>query len=544
MLAASLAAVAFLFAPASAQPGWQRAGDAAYIIVGALLAIAMLTGLRRLSPEERRGWRELVVGVWVVVCANVAWSILSLAGIDPTYPGPVDVVYLTGYLIVVAGVFLLPSYRSLAPERLKWMMDALIVTVAVGLVAWDWFLGQAVRAALSASTSAYGRTVAAAFPLTVLLNLAAVVVLLLRPARHRPDVRLVAIAAALVATTVGDAVYLASVTDGAYWSGNRLNFFWFLWHALLAAVAGAFDAPGPLREREPGPRRWAYVGLYGAAAVFVGLVLAKPTGDPEHTTLHVAAAGVLCLVVLRQSIAIRATKRIVEKHRNDLVASISHELRTPLAAIHGFSGLLTRPDLDPAEQREFAGLIHDQTSYLTRVVGDLVAVARNTLDREELELRPSPVAALVETAGRLANVQPETRVPADLVVVCDPMRIGQVLVNLLVNAARYGHGRVAVVAHGHPDRVEVEVHDDGDGVPRAYQDLIWERFERGVFRLDARRPGSGLGLPIARALALAHGGTIEYRPSRSYGGACFALILPSRPPEPRGRPELAPAVAG
>jgi signal transduction histidine kinase len=72
----------------------------------------------------------------------------------------------------------------------------------------------------------------------------------------------------------------------------------------------------------------------------------------------------------------------------------------------------------------------------------------------------------------------------------------------------------------------IEIHDNGNGVPTRYESAIWERFERGTHRLNAVTPGMGIGLPIVRAIAQAHGGRAEYRRSERMGGGCFSLVIP------------------
>src|SRR5690606_21753015 len=93
----------------------------------------------------------------------------------------------------------------------------------------------------------------------------------------------------------------------------------------------------------------------------------------------------------------------------------------------------------------------------------------------------------------------------------DAQRLQQVLMNLVTNAVRYGGGRTLVRAVAEGDDLVIEVHDNGQGVPPKYQVVIWDRFERGIHRYDARTPGSGIGLAVVSAVARAHGGTAGYR---------------------------------
>jgi two-component system sensor histidine kinase AdeS len=104
----------------------------------------------------------------------------------------------------------------------------------------------------------------------------------------------------------------------------------------------------------------------------------------------------------------------------------------------------------------------------------------------------------------------------------------QVLVNLLTNVGRYGGQDMLVRVFDRGSDLVIEVHDDGEGIPRRYEVRVWDRFERGPNRLNAAVPGSGIGLAIVQAIALAHGGTARYRTSEVLGGACFAVSLPGR----------------
>jgi signal transduction histidine kinase len=133
------------------------------------------------------------------------------------------------------------------------------------------------------------------------------------------------------------------------------------------------------------------------------------------------------------------------------------------------------------------------------------------------------------------------RVDADRTAIAfvDNTRIMHALSSLLGNAVRYGGSSIELVARTDQSTLILEVHDDGPGVPRKYELLIWERFERGPNHLNATVPGSGIGLAITRKIAAAHGGLAGYRRSERLGGACFWIRLPARaqnPPETEERP--------
>jgi signal transduction histidine kinase len=175
-------------------------------------------------------------------------------------------------------------------------------------------------------------------------------------------------------------------------------------------------------------------------------------------------------------------------------------------------------------------VVHQQTGHLNRIVSDLVDVARGNLARADLNRRSIEVGAMVADAvgvsgigtGIAVDLEPNLRLD------CDEIRVRQILVNLLSNALKYGGKNVLVVGSLQGDAVTLEVHDDGPGIPRRFQESIWREFERGAHARDNRTPGSGLGLAIARSLARAHGGDLTYRGSERLGGACFSLSLPVR----------------
>jgi signal transduction histidine kinase len=108
----------------------------------------------------------------------------------------------------------------------------------------------------------------------------------------------------------------------------------------------------------------------------------------------------------------------------------------------------------------------------------------------------------------------------------DPDRLHQILVNLLTNAVRYGKHRILLRVGRDGADVLFRVHDDGPGVPKRFEAAIWQRFERGAHRRGSSVDGLGIGLPIARVLVEAHGGTITQHRSEVYGGACFEFTIP------------------
>lgn len=237
------------------------------------------------------------------------------------------------------------------------------------------------------------------------------------------------------------------------------------------------------------------------------------------------------LIIARQGISIKETRELVERQRDDLVASVSHELRTPLTAVQGFAQLLTSnwDMLDEPQRRTMIATIEDQATHLGRLTADLIEVARDRLHTMSLELVPVSIGAIVTSAIDGASPGPRVSITTDIedvTITADPTRMRQVIGNLITNAARYGQGRIEVVVR-RGQGVQVVVHDNGPGVPKRYEAAIWERFERGAHALDSATPGSGIGLSVAQSIVHAHGGTIRYQRSDRLGGAAFIIELPA-----------------
>ena len=166
-----------------------------------------------------------------------------------------------------------------------------------------------------------------------------------------------------------------------------------------------------------------------------------------------------------------------------------------------------------------------------RIVSDLVMLNRSQPDLQ-LQQRLVDVEEVVSAAVASLDLDSvpgvESSIEPGMSGFFDPSRIQQVLVNLLTNAARYGGPNRLLVAKSVGNDLVFEVHDDGHGVPKRYELMIWDRFERGSHRYDAGIPGSGIGLALVAMLVAAHHGTVGYRRSERLGGACFEVTLTGR----------------
>lgn len=225
-----------------------------------------------------------------------------------------------------------------------------------------------------------------------------------------------------------------------------------------------------------------------------------------------------------------------DRQRRELMADIAHELRTPLTVIQGrLEGLLD--GVYPRDDERLAGVL-EETRVLARLVEDLRTLANAetgilTLQREPTELPPliqDAVRSLSTEAGG-AGALVRIDAPADLPVLnIDPVRIREVLANLLSNALRHSEpgGVVELEAAPAPHRrVLIRVVDHGDGIAAHHLESIFERFYRTDIARDRDHGGSGVGLTISRAIVAAHDGHMWVESDGPGRGAVFSFTLPA-----------------
>ena len=203
--------------------------------------------------------------------------------------------------------------------------------------------------------------------------------------------------------------------------------------------------------------------------------------------------------------------------RADFVSLVSHELRSPMAAVIGAARTLQGRwrELSPQQRASFLALISDETARLATLIGDVLDTSRIEAGTFTYSFTDVDLADLVrETVAAMALGQDEVLVVAQApdtvpAVRADRERLKQVLMNLVENAVKYSPagGEVEVHAWAENGLVLVAVEDQGPGIPREQQGLIFEKFGRA--NVGGGKPGSGLGLFIARSIAEAHGGIAE-----------------------------------
>ena len=292
-----------------------------------------------------------------------------------------------------------------------------------------------------------------------------------------------------------------------------------------------------------------------AAAAFTAIDEASSTGTLVLLAVIAglgAMGGVLAFAVLRlvqeqrrlmtveQAVAAQLAE--ASRAKTDFIADASHELRTPLTVLRGNAevGLALQDD---CAHGEILGEIVDEAARMSRLVDDLLFLARSDASSVPLELREADatdllrgLAARAEVLARERGARLATRLSAVGVLRADPARIEQAVLGLVDNAAKYGpdSGVVELEARTEPGQLIIDVSDRGPGIPSELQTRIFERF----YRVDSvgrgrASGGVGLGLSIAAAIVDGHGGRISAG-DRPGGGLVMTVRLPLNGVAPSG----------
>lgn len=229
-----------------------------------------------------------------------------------------------------------------------------------------------------------------------------------------------------------------------------------------------------------------------------------------------------------------------DRRKDEFIAMLGHELRNPLAAIAHAVHLEKESANDPSTQEMARRVVERQTANLSRLVDDLLDVARITRGKIELRRAPVKMAEIVNRA--IDAIRPfilERGHKLDLMmstdgkwcVEGDAMRLEQVVINLLTNAAKYtpDGGRITVVERTEERNAVITVGDNGIGIAPDMLPRIFELFTQAEQSLDRSSGGLGLGLNLCRQLVELHGGTISAHSAGTGKGSAFTVRLPAIP---------------
>ncbi|ABO50423.1 integral membrane sensor signal transduction histidine kinase [Desulforamulus reducens MI-1] len=226
--------------------------------------------------------------------------------------------------------------------------------------------------------------------------------------------------------------------------------------------------------------------------------------------------------------------RRIDDTRRDFVAGVSHELRTPLTIIQGNAeALLDGVIEDKDKQRDFLINIYEESLRLKRLSNELLDMRK--IETGQVNLYKEKVNAseiFFNVVSRMQHLAKQRGIILNLSVPEQPVilyldtdRLGQVLINLIDNALRFSRSEVTIELKDFPDKIKVQISDNGPGIPEAERNLVWDKF----YKVDKSRSrsagGTGLGLSIVKQLIELHGGTVCLT-SREGEGTTFIFTIP------------------
>jgi PAS domain S-box-containing protein len=326
--------------------------------------------------------------------------------------------------------------------------------------------------------------------------------------------------------------------------GNPVDYRFLETNPAFERQTGLQDAPAKtMREHAPAHEaHWfetsGEVARPGAPARFVQPARGMIDGWFEVYAYRVGGPGSRRVAILFNDISVRVRAeralRDADRRKDEFIATLSHELRNPLAPIRNALAMLRMKDAGDPDLRFARETMERQVLRLVRLVDDLLDISRITfgklaLRRQRVDLRGVAEEAAESSRGAIADAGHHLAVqngPQPLWVDGDPVRLGQVVANLLSNAVRYtpAGGRILLATDAADGLAELVVQDNGAGIPADQLESIFEAFAQ------AGEPGAegglGIGLTLSRKLVELHGGTITAQSEGPGRGSRFVVRLP------------------
>jgi len=237
-------------------------------------------------------------------------------------------------------------------------------------------------------------------------------------------------------------------------------------------------------------------------------------------------------------------RKLIEKQReltgtnemkNKFIGIVAHDLRNPVISIRGFSELLLKDETTfNEEQKEFLDIIHSTSRNMLAMINDLLDISRIESGKMQLSQKNGSLNKLILERIQLIHLQAEKKhitihkdLPPIPDVAFDAHRLGQAIDNLITNAIKFAPigSNVYLSLQQNGELVHFNVTDEGPGIPREEQHLLFSEFHRLSIRPTAGETSTGLGLAIAKKIIEAHNGMIDFETQEGLGST-FSLVLP------------------
>ena len=314
-----------------------------------------------------------------------------------------------------------------------------------------------------------------------------------------------------------------------------------------------------IAEGKPGFEAETVVSTLGGERLDVQFIIAFPPADGDFQPALVTIMDITARKQAERSLRDLYHQRMelierlrqADRQKDEFLATLAHELRNPLAPLRNSLHLLRLGDGGTGTAAPIHAMMERQVSHMVRLVDDLLEISRITRGTFELRREPVELATVVrnaiETSDPLiqaAGHQLEVVLPEEpLVVDGDPVRLAQVLSNLLNNSAKYTApgGTISIRARREPGAAVVAVRDSGRGISPEVLPRLFEMFSRGAGSGEPDE-GLGIGLALARRLVEMHGGSIEGESGGPGRGSEFTIRLPLSQAEESRQTPTAPVV--
>ena len=297
--------------------------------------------------------------------------------------------------------------------------------------------------------------------------------------------------------------------------------------------------------RSLGLRSYICVPLVRSGNVLGVLLFATAESGRRYTDADLALATDLAN---RAAVAIENTQlyqalREADRRKDEFLATLAHELRNPLAPIHNSLQILKIPTLDAATAEGTRKMLERQVHHLVRLVDDLLDVSRVMRGKIDLRLERVELATVVARAVETVQSLIEARrheltvrlPPESLLLHADPVRLTQIVANLLTNAAKYtgAKGRIGLTARREGGEAVLQVEDTGIGIAQDMLAKVFELFFQVDHTVTKSQGGLGIGLTLVKKLVEMHHGLVEARSAGLGQGSEFVVRLPLLAQEPR-----------